>query len=101
MNLPKEINVLGSKWKIIVVDKPSDVDVFKRQALWGQCDYWRREIRVYKRQPEAMMQTFLHEVIHVILGSLGENDFNKNEKLVDQMAHIIFDTLDRNKLLRK
>lgn len=99
--IPKEINILGCRYKIIIADKPCEVDVFKRQALWGQCDYWSREIRIYKRHPEAMMQTFIHEIIHVVLGSLGENDFNKNEKLVDQMAHILFDTFDRNNLLKK
>lgn len=80
--IPKEINILGCRYKIIIADKPCEVDVLKRQALWGQCDYWSREIRIYKRHPEAMMQTFIHEIIHVVLGSLEKMILIKMKSLL-------------------
>lgn len=57
--LPTSIKVLDVVYQIEYVDKPSDVDIFKRDSYWGQCDYWTRTIRIYKsdRQLQDVWQT--------------------------------------------
>lgn len=47
MILPEIINVLGTEYKITYTDNTSEVDIYKRESLWGQVDYWTRTIRVY------------------------------------------------------
>jgi len=44
---PNKVNILGIEYSITYLDKPSDVDIYKRESLWGQIDYWTRTIRIY------------------------------------------------------
>lgn len=69
---PTSVNILGIKYSIEYVDKPSDVDIYKRESLWGQIDYWTRSIRIYDngRSIEDVFETVLHEVLHGIAESL-------------------------------
>lgn len=65
---PDRVNILGIEYSILYVNPPPEVDVFKRQSLWGQIDYWTRTIRIYEndRKSEDIFQTIIHEVIHGI-----------------------------------
>lgn len=102
--LPSELKILGSIYKIQYLEKPSDVDVFKRQSLWGQVDYWTHTIRIYTGSrdhpdtmftPEEIWRTILHEAVHAIVFELhiDSMDYSKDEsrkvlveKDVDLMA---------------
>ena len=39
--------------------------------------------------PEYQMITFWHEYLHCVFGSLGYEKLNKDERLIDQMAHCL------------
>lgn len=39
--------------------------------------------------PEYRMVTFWHEYLHCVFGSLGYEKLNRDEKLIDQMAHCL------------
>jgi hypothetical protein len=69
---PNSVNILGITYSIEYVDKPSDVDIYKRDSMWGQIDYWTRSIRVYDngRPIEDVFETVLHETIHGIAEGL-------------------------------
>lgn len=69
---PDEINILGIPYTVQYVENPSEVDIFKRESLFGQVDYWTRTIRVYDngRPVQDLWQTILHEVLHGIAESL-------------------------------
>ncbi len=89
MQLPKTVKVFDITYKIEYVDKPSDVDIFKRQTLWGQYDAWTRTIRIYKndRTYSDIMQTIWHEVLHAICTQLHIDDKVGDEgQLVDLIA---------------
>lgn len=68
MKYPDKVNILGIEYSIEYVDKPSEVDIYKRESLWGQIDYWTRTIRVYEkdRAKEDIWETIIHEVLHAI-----------------------------------
>lgn len=73
---PSSVNILGIVYQIEYVDKPSDVDIFKRKTLWGQIGFWTRTIRVYDRgnRPiEDVWQMIFHEVLHGIADALNQN----------------------------
>lgn len=39
---PQSVTVLGKKYTITYCDKPSEVDIFRRDSMWGQVDFWTR-----------------------------------------------------------
>ena len=105
---PTEINILGKVYKITYVDKPSDVDIYKRESLWGQIDYWTRTIRVYDNNAseEDIWEILWHEMLHGIAESLKlkslqcNNDEEKHNDL-GVLALAITDTLYRNGWFKK
>ena len=96
---PKKVNIIGIEYAVEYVDKPSDVDIYKRDSMWGQIDYWTRTIRVYDngRPVEDVFQTLLHEVLHGIANAL-KLDLAKEENHdeIDILALALTDVLFRN-----
>ena len=100
--LPSRVKVLDVVYAVEYVDKPSDVDVFRRQSLWGQCDYWTRTIRVYRNDlsESDIRQTLWHEVLHAICEKLHisteAGKLNDNETAIDLLATAINAVLQDN-----
>lgn len=97
---PESVNIFGMVYKIEYVDKPSDVDIFKRESLYGQIDHWTRSIRVYNggRAAVDLWQTIMHEILHGIaeilkLSSLNDDD---NHDELHILALAIIDVFTRN-----
>jgi hypothetical protein len=102
---PKEINILGVKYKIDYVDNPAEVDQYKRESLWGQIDYWTRTIRIYSngRPIEDIFQTLLHEILHGIESQLKIRcfkDTNGGHDDLDILALALTDVLVRNDMIK-
>jgi hypothetical protein len=98
MKLPEKVNICGISYKIAYVDRPSEVDIHKRESLWGQIDYWTRTIRIYDNdQPvEDVFGTILHEVLHGLTSALNLKEFEKNHDDLDVLALGLADVLIRN-----
>jgi len=102
---PSKVNILGIQYEIEYVDKPSEVDIFKREALWGQIDYWTRSIRIYDngRTDEDIWQSLFHEILHGIAEGLKlkslTNEDNHND--LDVLALAIVDVLFRNDWIKR
>jgi len=103
----KNINILGKVYKIEFVDKPSDVDIYKRESLWGQIDYWTRSIRIFRgdRLDADLFETLVHEIFHGIvddlkIASLYYTDYDKKKHDdLGIMAIAFADVLTRNHLV--
>jgi hypothetical protein len=93
---PTTVNILGKSYAITYCDRPSDVDLYGRQSLWGQCDYWSRTIRIYDngRNDADVLQGLLHECLHAIDSELGLG--LKKDEDVDRLAMALGDLLSRN-----
>lgn len=102
---PNDVNILGVDYKILYVDKPSDVDIHKRESLWGQIDFWTRVIKIYDkdRSDEDVWQTIIHEVLHGIAEGMHikvlEDDDNHTD--LDRIAVALTDVLFRNDWIRR
>jgi hypothetical protein len=96
---PEKVNILGIEYSIAYVDKPSEVDIYKRESLWGQIDYWTRTIRIYdnERPVADVFQAVLHEVLHGIAEAL-KLELNKPERHdeLDLIALALADVFFRN-----
>ena len=105
MKFPETVNILGIEYKITYVDKPSEVDIYKRKSLWGQIDYWTRTIRIYQdgeRPKEDIWETILHEILHGIDESLHMGLFqgDDGEDKIDILALALTDVLFRNRWMK-
>jgi len=97
---PETVNILGKVYKIEYVDKPSDVDIYKRESLWGQIDFWTRTIRIYDngRTDADLWETLIHEVLHGIASELNLSSLEKDENHdeLDCLGIALTDVLFRN-----
>jgi hypothetical protein len=100
---PTSVNIFGITYTITYVASPVDVDIYRRESLWGQIDFWTRTIRVYDngRQIEDIMETIIHEIIHAIAAEL-KLALSKPEQHDDVMllGIALTDTLYRNGWLK-
>jgi len=100
MRKPNSVNILGINYTIQYVANPAEVDMYKRESLWGQIDFWTRSIRIYDngRSMEDILQTIFHEVIHGIVCDLHMKAFNSNtdHEEIDLLALGLTDVLVRN-----
>lgn len=97
LKIPDETFILmGTRWRVVKVNRMEDVDPDGVELLWGRCCSARREIRLYSGgDPFDMAQTFLHELVHAICKELGIK-WEENESTVDTFSRTWLDTLERN-----
>lgn len=97
---PDQVTILGITYKIEYVDKPSEVDIFKRESLWGQIDYWTRTIRIYENglSEEDVFGTVMHEVLHGIASAFKLKTLSADEHHdeLDLLSLALTDVLFRN-----
>ena len=101
---PASINILGNTYSVTYVDNPAEVDWRKREALWGQIDYWTRGIRVYEkdRTSQDVLHTLIHEILHGIVSALHIDDEKvDDETTIDVLALALADVLTRNGWLKE
>lgn len=107
--LPQSVKIAGIPYKIKYCQTPSEVDIYKRESLWGQCDYWTKTFRVYaKDNPMQMIvTTLLHEIVHgygyemdiPCISPRGVNTPEETEEMefmVDRISRMLFDFLVAN-----
>lgn len=78
MNLPKRIRV-GQRWySVEIIEAMLD-------KCYGKVFYNTKSIRVRRRKPACMADTFWHEVVHAILYEM-EHPLYRNERFVTDFA---------------
>ena len=101
---PESLNILGIDYRIDYCDKPSEVDVFKRESLWGQVDPWTKTIRIYDKgnSDEDVWQTIFHEMLEAFKINLHLACFEgeRGHEELDLVAMAINDVLFRNNLIK-
>lgn len=82
---------LGSySFKVKYVKTVLDPDT--REEILGLCDYLDSTIYIatyfkgQKLNEDSVHHSFMHEVVHCVLGLMGEGELNKNEKFVDTVG---------------
>lgn len=83
--IPNKINIIDSEFKVKFVD-----DFLSDTGNFGTASMYKEQI-ILSNPTESItentiVETFYHEVLHVILHKLGYDELTTNEQFVDQVA---------------
>lgn len=101
LNIPKNFILFGHKYTVVIKK-----DLFETENCYGNADEDLKLIQIqdlgevtkrYKEDgkmverkliitEETMIETFFHEVVHIVLDSTGELKLSQNEKFVNMMG---------------
>ena len=106
---PDHVNILGKTYSIEYKENASEVDIHKRESLWGQIDYWTSSIRIYDSEgsgEQEVWDSIIHECLHGILQQTDLQREIKNkgldeEHLVKLLTCGLVDMLFRNKWIKE
>ena len=77
---------LGSHIVKVVKDVPL-------KDAWGEWDSEKKTIRLRKaasKNPQSFyVHTFLHEVVHAMLDTIGKHELSKDESFVDALSEVL------------
>jgi hypothetical protein len=109
--IPKAFTLFGHRYRVLLCDK-----LHEEEGNYGTADENRKEIKLqtkahvftieeitsiegeskrskeyYSITDEKMIETFYHEMIHIILDSLGEEEISSNETLVNMIGKALLE----------
>ncbi len=88
ISVPREFILLGRTYKVL---QPPRVD---KEGNLGDCNSDAALIKVRRNlKKELKEHTFLHEMTHAILDSLGYNKLSNDEKFVDSFSGALYQVL--------
>ena len=101
--IPKDFTLFGHRYTVVMED-----ELFVKESAYGTADEDAKRIRIQKvgivekKYPEikgepsesvqvlitdeTVIETFYHELCHIIFAALGEEELGANEKLVNMMG---------------
>ena len=89
MKIPTELTLMGIPIKIEI-----DNTFVKRYGRIASIDYIKQIITIDTSHPkETVEQALIHEICHMIMYIMGEEELQKNEKFIDILAHLIYQAL--------
>jgi hypothetical protein len=87
--IPKSFKIFGHTVKVKRVKSLKDED---GKVTLGESDIYKNEIRLLDNDTKFELtqsqkeQTFYHELVHMILDSVGREDLSEDESLVDLIS---------------
>lgn len=85
MKIPTSFQLLGQRYSVKVIAQAQWSDA----SIWGLFNPATREIQILDRSESDNLQTFFHEITHVILSAMGRDKLNKDEAFVDLMGSML------------
>ena len=90
MKIPKRFKLYGYTFDVEYKDDLMDEENFEGMAkLRGNKIYIQSVNSSFSRPKEHLERTFLHELVHVILFQMYENDMGRDEKFVETFASLL------------
>lgn len=85
--IPDSFKLFGIQYKVVKVDRiDSDDNLGESRYTEAQVVLATKDYKGRKISNECMWQTFVHELVHLILGMTAYHEENGNEKLVEAIA---------------
>ena len=93
MVIPKKIRIGGQD--ISVVNKERlDNDILGEICLAEGVLQIADTFRNIKQSESSKINTFIHEIVHGILDTMGESELSGNEKFVSTFSSLLIDTIE-------
>lgn len=95
LNIPKEVTIAGITIKTVIITKKGEWD---EERTIGKADYENQKIIIdttFVSCPEMLEQVYFHELLHWIYFILGETEMQRNEKLIDLVAHLLYQSIGK------
>lgn len=99
IKIPSSVNIGGQEIRVVIVDEnEKDSPLNNRNSeFYGFCGLWdMRAGTIYLNSilsPSMMYNTFIHEVLHAALDTLGYYKVSANEIMVNSLAAVLTEAL--------
>jgi len=90
---PRQIRVGGQKIEIHDVERCSNNSVGEAHVCSGFIEIADKFNKDESQSADSKLNTFYHEMVHVILANMGENELNDNEKFVCSFAGFLTEAM--------
>ena len=91
-NIPKSIRVGGQDIEVKIVETIPGQNCGISDTVIGEIQI-AKYIDNRKQSESSMYNTFIHECLHAILGTMGEYELNENEKFVSCMSGFVMEII--------
>lgn len=93
--IPETMNILGSTWRIEILDKVTDPDT--GEELDGFCNDQKRTLELSKSCPRGLAYVFGHELSHAICEEVGLHHVEDWSATSDELfAHAVGKIFEQN-----
>lgn len=98
---PKQFRCGGQRIEVRDVERCENNNVGEAHACGGFIEIAHKFNKDDVQSPDSKLNTFYHEMVHVILTNMGENELNDNEKFVCSFAGFLTEAMADAKFIDK
>lgn len=96
--IPKSLHVGGQELEVRLVERCKNNELGTCCVAQGFIEIAERYNREAIVVPSVQFNTFLHELTHAILDTMGENELSANEKFVNTFSSFLAEAIRSSKL---
>ena len=93
MIIPSKIRIGGQDINVLIKEHLSDSKLGKICLASGELEI-AENFYEYKQSESSKVNTFIHEVVHGVLDTMGENKLSSDEKFVTTFASLLVDVVE-------
>ena len=93
MKIPSKIRIGGQDINIIIKDHLVDEKLGTICLASGELNI-AEKFHEYNQSESSQVNTFIHEVVHGVLNTMGENKLSSDEKFVSTFASLLVDVIE-------
>ena len=93
MKIPSKIRIGGQDINVCIVDRIEGEKLGRICVAEGKM-LIADNFSTSKQSESSKVNTFIHEVVHGILDTMGENEMSENEKLVSTFSSFLVDVIE-------
>lgn len=95
LNIPAQVEIAGLIIKTVLM---GDEDNWTEKNCIGKAEYQTQSIVIdvtRVKETDTLEQIYYHELLHWLFHIMGEEDLQRNEKLVDLLAHFLYQAIGK------
>ena len=93
MKIPSKIRIGGQDINVLIKEHLADSKLGRICLASGELEI-AENFYEYKQSESSKINTFIHEVVHGVLDTMGENKLSSDEKFVTTFASLLVDVVE-------